>query len=294
MDRISRGLVLGFSFVGEQLRRLPGARRVQRFAPLVVATLLITALIAGGVWGAQKSPQRISLAELAVGALAPMQSWIIVSGDVATVQSVAGSHRYVLTDPEVPGARLYIASDVELPVGPSTVSGKLIGGDARAPQGYDWTGHLNADPVLAHEQEPPWISIGLIALAVLVGLLALTSYPVFFRDDPARRPVSQRALHVGVRSGWSPKADSVRATLTIDPGKRVRLDLPGGQSRELLLHSAKSSIEVGRFQRVNGSEPVLLLVASGGDVALSFEGDKDRDLAYNALAAAAAMPLQPQ
>ncbi|MEP7378758.1 MAG: hypothetical protein ABI725_04260 [Chloroflexota bacterium] len=290
MGKIRRALVLGISFVGDRLRRLPGAGLIERFSGLVFALLVIAAMLAGAVWASQKSPQRISLADLAVGGLAPMQTWIIVSGDVVAGASSAISHSYTLTDPGVPGARLLIASDVPLPVGRTTVSGKLIGGDARAPQGYDWVGHLDADPVAAQEQDPPWISIGLLACGLIVILIARTHYPVFFGDSPKRIAPSLARLPVGVRRGWSPRDVAVPGTLTIDPGQRVRLHTSDGETRELRLQSASSSIEVGRFQGVSGSEIMLRLVASGGDLALSFASADERDLAYGALAAAAAVP----
>jgi hypothetical protein len=291
MGTIWRGLVLGIAFLGDRLRRLPGAGLVERFPGFVFALLVIAAMLAGAVWASQKSPQRISLADLTVGALAPMQTWIIVSGDVVAGPSSA-THQYVLTDPAAPGARLIINSDVELPVGRTTVSGRLIGGDARAPQGYDWVGHLDADPVAVQEQEPPWISIGLLVGALLVMVLARTQYPVFFGELPKRTAPSPALIKVGVRRGWSPRDKSVGGTLFIEPGERVRLETADGEARELRLQSASSSIEVGRFQRISGSELMLRLVASGGDLALSFATPHDRDLAYGALAAAAAMPLR--
>ncbi len=292
MGTIWRGAVLGVAFVGDRLRRLPGSGLVERFPGWTFALLFVVAMLAGAVWASQKSPQRISLADLSVGALAPMQTWIIVSGDVAAGSSSA-THQYVLTDPAVAGARLIITSDVELPVGRTTVSGKLIGGDSRAPQGYDWVGHLQADPVTAQEQDPPWITIGLLGLGVLVIVVARTHYPVFFGDSPARVAPSRARIEVGVRRGWSPRDEIVPGTLAIEPGERVRLETSDGEIRDLRLQSASSSIEVGRFQALSGHELVLRLVASGGDLALKFANAADRDIAYSALAATAAMPLRP-
>ncbi|MDL2335612.1 MAG: hypothetical protein QFC55_06250 [Chloroflexota bacterium] len=293
MSKIWQGLVLGIAFIGDKLRRLPGAGLVERFPGLVFALLFIGALLAGAVWASQKSPQRISLAELAVGGLAPMQTWIIVTGDVAAGSSTA-SHQYVLTDPAVLHARMIINSDVELPVGRTTVSGRLIGGDARAPQGYDWVGHLQADPVAVQEQDPPWITIVLLACGLLVIVIARTHYPVFFGDAHKRLAPSRARMDVGVRRGWSPSDAVVPGTLTTEPGQRVRLETSDGEMRELRLQSASSSIEVGRFQAATSHELVLRLVASGGDLTLTFATVHDRDVACGALAAAAALRLRPQ
>ena len=245
-----------------------------------------------GTWAAEKSPQRISMAELTIGALAPMQTWIIVSGDLQASPSAVPGYTYILTDPAAPRARLYVSSDVELSVCATTVSGKLIGGDARAQDDFGWIGQLQADPVLAHEQDPPWLAIFLVGLAVLVGLLVRTSYPVFFADKPKPVAIAAVKLHVVVRQGWSANATSTPGRLEIDPGQLVQLHLSDGEVRDLRLHSARSSIEVGRFQRLSDAEPVLLLVAAGGDLTLRFTSTENRDRAYAALAASAALPLR--
>lgn len=124
-----RGLLLGFAFLGEQLRRLPGFRLVERFSSWIAALLLGAAVVSLAIWMAQRSPQRVSMAELASGALSSMQTWVIVSGDVRAEQSAAPGYQYVLTDPAVPIALLHISSQVELPVGAAHGSG---GGLARA------------------------------------------------------------------------------------------------------------------------------------------------------------------
>jgi hypothetical protein len=143
------------------------------------------------------------------------------------------------------------------------------------------------------EQDPPWITFGLLACGLLVIVIARTQYPVFFGDSPNRLAPSRTRLNVAVRRGWSPRDSATPGTLTIEPGQRVRLNTSDGEERELRLQSASSSIEVGRFQAMTGHELVLRLVASGGDLALTFANAHDRDAAYSALAAAAALRLRP-
>ena len=283
-----QGLVLGLAFLGAQLRRLPGAVLVERFSPLIVAVLLAGAVVSLGVWGAQKSPQRISLAELAVGALAPMQTWIIVSGDVRAQEHGGAGYVYRLTDPAALNASLRISSEIPLAEGWTTVSGRLLGGDARAPAGFAWLGSLLADPVLASEQSPPWIAIGLALIAVLMWLLAPTSYPVLFIDPPRPTAAPRRRLTVSVRHGWPPTGASTPGTLELEPGAPPELHVPGGETRQLRVHSAKSSVEPGRLQWLTGSEPVLVVRAARGDVTLSFASTDDRDRAHAALVASVA------
>lgn len=282
-------MVLAFAVVGEQLRRIPGATIVQRFASLILVVLLICGLVSLGVWAAQKSPQRISLAELRDGALSPMQSWIIVSGDVRLKQHSVVGYSYLLTDPAAPNASLAISSDTELGEGRTTVSGTLLGGDARAQPGYAWLGHLRADPVLASEQSPPWIAIALAIVGVLVGLLAWTTYPVLFGDEPQPSGAPPARLAVRVRHDWPPTGASTPGTLELEPGAPPRLRLGGGETRLLRVHSAKSSFEVARLQWLSGFEPLLVIRAAGGDVTLGFASSGERDSAYAALVASAAV-----
>ena len=230
------------------------------------------------------------MTELAAGALSPMQTWIIVSGDVRAESTAAAGFHYILTDPAVPNALLRITSRVELPVGQTTVSGTIIGGAGRALDDFGWLGNLRADAVPAHEQNPPWVVIALALCAVLVLLLARTSYPMFFRDEPKPPAAQPRRLHVGVRRDWPPTAGAVTGTLELDPRRPAQLHLADGETRQLRLHSAKSSLEVGGFHRLSSFEPALVLRAAGGDLTLTFASADDRDGAYAALLASLAMP----
>ena len=283
-----QGLVLGLAFLGAQLRRLPGAGLVGRFLPLIVAVLLAGAVVSLAVWGAQRSPQRISLAELADGALAPMQTWIIVSGDVRSQEQGGAGFAYVLTDLAAPNASIRISSQVQLAEGHTTVSGTLLGGDVRAQADFAWLGQLLADPVLATEQSPPWIAIALAFIVALIWLLAPTSYPVLFVDAPRPTAAPPRQLAVSVRHGWPPTGASTPGRLDLQPGAPLELRLLGGETRLLRVHSAKSSVEVGRLQWLTGSEPVLVVRAAGGEVTLGFASTDERNGAYAALVASVA------
>jgi hypothetical protein len=284
-----RKVLVGFSFLGKQLRRLPGARIVERFSALLVALLLVATIVSLAIWMAQKSPERIGMAELYAGQLPPMQSWIIVSGDVQAVPFGGVGYQYVLTDPTVLHALLRISSQVELPVGPTTVSGTLLGGDARAQADFDWLGNLRADPVLASEQNPPWFAITFATTGILLGLLVRTSYPVLLTDKPRAVAVRIAPLNVNVRRDWPPTGSSAPATLEFGHGRPVRLRLSDGETRDLRLHSARSGVEVGRLHRLSDSEPVLVLRPAGGEYTITFANADERDGAYAALVASAAI-----
>lgn len=288
--RAWRGLWLGLAFLGEQLRRLPGSRLVERFASWIAALLLVAALVSLAIWMAQRSPQRVSMADLTSGGLSYMQTWVIVSGDVRAERSAAPGYQYVLTDPAVPIAVLRISSQVELALGQTTVSGRLIGGAGRAYEGFGWVGQLRADPVLASEQSPPWVAIAFATCAVLLSLLARTSYPVFFSDEPWPSAPPTRRLRVGVRRDWPPTGNSTPGTLDLDRGGLVRLCFADGEVRPLRLYSTKSGVEIGRLHRLTGSEPALALRASAGDLTISFASAADRDGTYAALVASVALP----
>jgi hypothetical protein len=222
-----------------------------------------------------------------------MQSWIIVSGEVRLKQHSVVGYTYLLTDPAAPNASLTISSEAEIAEGETTVSGTLLGRDARAQPGFAWLGHLRADPVLASEQSPPWIAIILAFVGALVGLLAWTTYPVLFGDEPRPSAAPPRRLAVGVRKDWPPTRASTPGTLELEPGAPPQLRVRGADPRLLRVHSAKSSFEVARLQWLSGSEPLLVIRAAGGDVTLGFASSGDRDGAYAALVASAATRPRP-
>lgn len=248
---------------------------------------MIAALVALSVWMAQRSPQRISFAELASGNLSRMQSWIIVSGELRAEPVSATQYRYTLTDPAVPNALMTVESQVELAVGQTTVSGTLVGGASRAQDGFGWVGQLRADSVLAREPDPPWIAIALAATALFIAVGGRTFYPMFFRETPPVLKPEAVTLQVGVRREWPSSGGQgqvVPGTLVLQRGAPVELRV-ATETQQLRLHSAHSSVESGELRRLFSSEPALILRPATGEVTISFASPDDRDAAFAALVA---------
>ena len=284
---ILRFPLVAFAFVVEQLRRVPGARQIERRTPWVVSALMLAALVALSVWMAQRSPQRITFAELVGGDLSRMQTWIIVSGELSAAPVSTTQYRYTLTDPAVPNAILTVESQVELAVGQTTVSGTIVGGASRAQDGFGWVGQLRADSVLAKEPDPPWIAITLAAVALFIGLGSRTFYPRFFRQTSTVVDPETRTLQVGVRRDWPSSGGNgqvVPGTVVLRRGAPVELHV-GSESQQVRLHSAHSSVEAGELRRLFSSEPALILRPSAGEVTVSFASPNDRDAAFAALMA---------
>jgi hypothetical protein len=245
LRRLARPPIVFFGFLVAQLRKIPGAGFLERHVGLVLVLLLLGAVGALSVWMAQRTPQRVSLPQLAAGELAPMQTWIIVTGDLRAESATNDLFRYAMTDPATPDTTLFVTSEHELAVGRATVSGTLIGGDSRAPAGFPWIGQLRADPVLARESDPPWIAIGLAAVAVFLAAASRSSYPTFFGEAARSIQPAGAALHVGVRRHWPPTDEpATPATLAVAPGGLVALQ-SAGVTEPLQIHSANSSYDVG-------------------------------------------------
>jgi hypothetical protein len=282
---------VSFAFAVEQLRRIPGYRWVERNGFWIALLLVFAAAFALIGWASQRSPQKISMAELVAGNLAPLQSWIIVSGELREVGSATVGHRYILTDASVPDASMTVFSDVELPVGQTTISGTLIGGVSRAHEGFAWAGQLRADPILAREPDPPWLAISLASLAALIVFGARTTYPMFFRDSALPAHTRPTTVRVGVRSGWPPKSDEVvPGTLSIEARMPVTLHVAERPTQRLRLHSAHSSADVGELRGLSSSVPALVVRPSTGELTFSFASGSDRDAAFAALLADAENP----
>ena len=283
---ILRFPLVALAFVVDRLRRVPGAAFVERRAPWVVSALVVAALVALSVWAAQRSPQRVSMSELVQGRLAPMQTWIIVTGELSARPVSTRDYRYTLTDPAMPGAEIFVVSETELQVGHATVSGRRVGGSSRAQAGFGWVGQMRADPVLVPEPDPPWIAIALAAAAVFVAAGGRTLYPMFFSEKPHLTEPTPVTLSVGVRRGWPPPdRPVVPGTVVVRPGTPVELRVPS-ETRQLLLHSAHSSVEVGEFRRLFDSEPALVVrPAATEELTLGFASTDQRDAAFSALVA---------
>lgn len=282
---IARYFQVGFSFVIEQLRRIPGARQVERRAAWIALGLVFAAVVALAVWGAQRSPQRVSIADLVAGGLSHLQTWIIVSSDLREEGSSPPRYRYAMTDPGLPDAKLMVTSEVELPVGEATVSGILVGGTSGAQPGFGWLGQLRADSELAHEADPPWVAIALVVLAAFIAVAVRTTYPVFFAREvtPLSEP-RQATLTVRVMEGSHGSGkDAVRGALSVGPGAPVELRTPGRESQVLRLHSAHSSVQVGELRWLSDSVPALQLSPATGELTLTFASNNDRDAAYSVI-----------
>jgi hypothetical protein len=293
MTRILRVPWLLFAFVVEQARRLPGSRLIARLLPAAARLMVLVAFVLLLLWMAEASPQRISIGELASGQLSRLQTWIIVSGDLAVEPgSTPASHQYRLTDPATPNAWLVVRAPNELALGPTTVSGRILGGRDGVPAGYTWTALLEADPVLASELPPPAAAFLLIGLAILIFLARRARYPVFVNEPPGEAAAARAPLHVTAhleREAAAARAlprDS-RGTLAFDTGEAAGIaQLRLGLARPLpvRLNSTYTTIDVGRLQSLRAGEPALRARMVDDDVTLGFASRRERDAAYAALA----------
>lgn len=283
-----------FGYLVERLRRLPIAGSVLRHTSVVAAGLIVAAVVALGVWGGTVAPQRVGIADLVVGNLPAMQTWIIVSGDLSAGTPNSSMFRYVLTDPAVQNARMNVLSEVELPVGHTTVSGTYTGGREPVPlsdlvSGYTWIGAIRADPVLAAELGPPWASLGLLAAAVLIVAAGRVSYPMFFGQTPRSDALRAMTAQVGIRRGPNSTAGQVvPGTLVLTPGAPVELRVSGGGTQQLRLHSVRTGVEVCELRHIYSSEPALRVQPATGELTLTFASPDERDAAFAALIADAA------
>ncbi len=289
--------LLAFGYVVARIRRLPGARFVAPIVPWLVRGSFIAAGVLLLLWMAEASPQRMSLADLAAGKLSPMQSWVIVSGELQEERgSAPGAHRYRLTDPATPNAYLDVRSSVEWPLGPTTLSGKVLGGRDGVPAGYEWSAPFEADPVLADELPPPGIAFVLIGLGLLVLAGRRTSYPMFIAETPAEVPPGWGPVNVTVHpEGTASGSPTQPATLDRDTGVGTgELRVHGGQPVPVRLHSAFTSVDVGELRGLGSSEPALRVRAADDDLTLGFASRRERDATYARLAAGAQPPARPR
>lgn len=291
MSAILRFPALLFAAGVERLRRLPGARRLGPLMRWLPRVFLVVAVVLGVLWAGQVSPQRISLADLAAGKLGSLQSWIIVTGDLAEEPgSTDFLHLYRLTDPDAPNAYLLVRSRPVLPLGRTTVSGHIVGGREPVPAGYAWSAPLDADAHLAGELPPPWTAIALGAVAILIFLGRRSRYPMFASEMPTDAFPATSALRVVARSesGGLGRA-AVPATLSFtsaEPGA-ADLAIPGARPLPVRLHSAFTTVDVGVLHRLGASEPALRVRSENDDLTLAFGSRRERDSAFAALGAEA-------
>ena len=253
--------------------------------------LLLVAVVLGVLWAGQVSPQRMSLADLAAGKLGSLQSWIIVSGDLAAEPgSTDYLHLYRLTDPDAPNAYLIVRSRPMQQLGRTTVSGHIVGGREPVPAGYDWSAPLDADAHLAGELPPPWTAIALGAVAILIFLARRSRYPMFASEPPTDAFPATSALRVVARSESGRLGHAaVPATLSFNSAEPGAADLAisGARAVPVRLHSAFTTVDVGVLHRLGASEPALRVRSETDDLTLAFGSRRERDSAFAALGAEA-------
>ena len=284
---IVRPPLLAFGFAVDRVTRLPGLASLARHAAWVGVGLLTLAFLAFVVWGLERAPQRVNLADLAAGALSPMQSWIIISGELQPEPSRISAFRYRLTDPAVANATMTVFSETEFPVGtPLTLSGTYLGPREPVPPGHRWIGQMRADSEQVQEQPPPWIAIALAAAAGLVGAAGRVSYPMFLAHSP--RGAAPRAMkaRVRIRRGrLTASGEVVPGTLVTQPGAPVTLSVSGAEAQPLRLHSVHTGTDVGELRYVASSEPALRVRLADEELTLTFAVPEERDVAHAALLA---------
>jgi hypothetical protein len=291
VTNVLRTPVVLFAYVVDLLRRLPGSGPVGRRLHWLVRALLIASGVSLLLWLSTPTPQRISLSDLAAGKLSPMQSWIIVSGELGAEPDFEPEwHRYRLTDPAAPGASMIVRSTVPLGLGSTTISGHLEGGRDIPYISTSWVGALRADATLAHEIPPPWTAAGLALGGLLVIVARRTSYPMFFHETPGAPPGKVARVPVTLRRGAGPTAGrAVPATVVIGPGEpaQVTVVADGGTPLELRLHSALTSSAAGELRALGWSQPAIRLRQAAEDVILGFSTLQDRDAVHGLLLEAA-------
>ena len=250
-----------------------------------MGSLLLVAFVLLVGWAATRTPQRVTMADLTAGSLSSLQTWIIITGDLAAETQTGDQFRYALTDPTEADATLAVSSRTELPVGRTTVSGTLVGGDAPREQDFAWRGQLIADAQLAREPDPPWLAIGLFALAGFIGVAGRTSYPTFFKETP--RPVAplSGSMRAKGRREWSLDDDFLDATLTARQGEPLEVQLAGMAPLSIRLHSAHSGADAGVINTMSTSDPALIVRPPTGELTFVFANDDERDSVYAALLA---------
>jgi hypothetical protein len=267
-------------FAVDALRHVPGARLAARVLPWLAGGLLAGGAILLAAYMSERSPQRVSLADLASHNLPATQHWFIVSGDLEEEQAVEGTYRYSLSDPATPHAYLILNSTTPWPVGRTTVSGHIDGFIPPLPPGEDWYADMRADPELAFERPPPWSAI-LLALSGLVIIAAMRSpYPMFVTRQARRAARATGLRHVVVRPDAERPGDGVtRGVLDLDvpPGTAPNLTIDDGRSVPVRVHSRLTSLRVGDLRTLTTREPVIRVLSASGDMYLGFQSPGERD-----------------
>ena len=282
---VARAIIVLLSFILEPIRRLtssPGGARWQRW---IAPALLLAAAVVFVRWGAEPSPEQISLADLAAGKLSQTQTWIVVSGNLSEAPADALSdHVYDLADPSAPQARMLVRSDRPWPLGAATISGQLNGGQLQ-PDGVTWLGQMQADDLFVPEAPPPLAAMALALAGILVFVARHTSYPVYFSEQATGTVGTRGPVPVTVtRLAGRPIDANLSAVL--EPGAYgapASLVVAGMEPFRLIFHSPTTGIDVGALWSVGQSVPVLRVRTPAINATMAFASRAERDGAFVAL-----------
>jgi hypothetical protein len=280
-----RAFIVLLSFLLEPIRRVtssPGGARWQRW---IAPALLLAAAVVFVRWGAEPSPEQISLADLAAGKLSQTQTWIVVTGTLSEAPADALSdHVYNLTDSAAPQARMLVRSDRPWPLGAATISGQLNGGQLQ-PDGVTWLGQMQADDSFVPEAPPPLAAMALALAGILVFVARRTSYPVYFSEQPTGTVETLGSVPVTVtRLAGQPVDTNPEATLELGAnGAPASLVVGGMEPFPLIFHSPTTGTDVGGLYALGRSVPVLRVRTPAIDATISFASREDRDGAFVAL-----------
>jgi hypothetical protein len=280
-----RAVIVLLSFLLEPIRRVASSPEGARWQRWIAPALLLAAAVFFVRWGAEPSPERISLADLAAGKLSQTQTWIVVSGNLSEAPADALSdHVYNLADPSAPQAHMLVRSDRPWPLGPATISGQLNGGQLQ-PDGVTWLGQMQADDTFVPEAPPPWAAIALGLTGLLVFVARRTSYPVYFSEQRAGTAEKLGSVPVTVtRLAGLPLDTNAEATLELGAsGAPASLVIAGMEPFPLIFHSPTTGIDVGAFRAVGQSVPVLRVRTPAINATMAFSSRADRDGAFVAL-----------
>jgi hypothetical protein len=287
MREAGRALIVLLAVALEPIRRLTRSPRGAGLQRWVAPALLLAAAVLILRWGAEPSPERVSLADLAAGKLSPTQTWIVLSGELSEAPADAlGDRVYNLTDRSAPQASLLVRSGDPRPLGPTTISGQLTGWQLQ-PDGVSWWGQLRADDRLALESPPPWAALALALAGVLVVVARRTSYPVYFSDEPTVTPGGIGSVPVAVTSleGRPLEATPTAVLEHESDGNPATLVVNGMEPIPLVFHSPTTGIDVGELRELGRTVPVLRLRSLAMDTTIAFATREDRDAAFVALTA---------
>ena len=282
---VARALIVLLSFILEPIRRLSSSPEGARWQRWIAPALLLAAAVVFVRWGAEPSPEQISLADLAAGKLSQTQTWIVVSGMLSEAPADALSDDvYNLTDSAAPQARMLVRSDRPWPLGAATISGQLTGGQLQ-PDGVTWFGQMQADDSFVPEAPPPLAAIALGLAGILVFVARRTSYPVYFSEQPTGTTATRRSVPATVTRLAGRPVD-VELEAMLEPGTDgapATLAVSGMEPFPLVFHSPTTGIDVGGLYALGRSVPVLRIRMPTINATIAFASRAERDGAYAAL-----------